>query len=158
MADSTIQHIDGLDGVVDSLLQLPIDIQQKILVNSGRKAAEIFAEDARNRAPVEDEKLAAAHGGKYEHTSGALCASIHVAKKSKLPQGVVLGYSVVAGNAAAYYASWIEWGFHHVGTEAFIQIPYMRPAFDSEKEAAIATVVEDIKSGIDSMQNGRIQG
>ena len=156
MAGSTVK-IDGLAEVMANLQQLPADLELKVLTKAGRDAAEVFAQDARSRAPFEDEKFAEAHGGK-EHTPGALRNSIRVVTKKFLPPGMTLGFSVIAGSPQVYWASWLEWGFHHIGSGAFIQIPYMRPAFDSEKEVVLAQLTAAISAALARMQNGRISG
>jgi len=154
MAERTI---DGLDGVLEALQQLPKEIVAKNggVVNAAlRKGAVIVRNAARSQAPVR---------------SGALRNNIALSR-DRNPQrsGAAERYRVgVRGGAEIPYTdnkknrragrvgktytpdgSTYYWRFIEFGTEKMSARPFLRPAFESSKEQALAEIVTELGRGI----------
>ena len=137
--------VTGLAELQLQLSQLPANIERKLLRGALRAGQKVVADMARDRAPSAEPSSTAAQ--KYGAVTGALRSSIRVSARAR---GGNIVASVKAGNRAAYYAGWVEFGtrphtieakdggaisfggkeykrINHPGAQAR---PYMRPALD----------------------------
>lgn len=155
---SNLQHVQGLDGLLDALKALPPEIASK---NGGparaalAKAAKIIRDDARLRVPVD---------------TGAVKANI-VMKRDSRPDrfGVNERYTVgVRGGSLSTYSNTkrnrrkgvvgkkyekqsttFYWRFLEFGTVRAPARPFLRPAFESNHAKAMTAIVETMAKGIE---------
>lgn len=147
----------GLDGLLDALKALPPAVASK---NGGparvalAKAARVIRDDARARAPKD---------------TGAVAANI-VMKRDRQPQtsGANERYLIGVRGGAKKYANTKRnvrkgragkeyktdgntyyWRFKEFGTEKMPAEPFLRPAFESQKERALAVITDTLAKGIE---------
>ncbi|GAB3388119.1 HK97-gp10 family putative phage morphogenesis protein [Lysobacter fragariae] len=133
MADFDVK---GLQGVLNALQQLPREVASK---RGGparaalAKGAKVIRDEARSLAPYDSE-------GDEVHIRNEL-----VMKRDPAPQqsGANERYLVIVRRRAWY------WRFKEFGTEKMRAEPFMRPAFEGKKEAALNVIIETLKTGID---------
>lgn len=139
--------VKGLSELYAFLGQVPVEIEKKIMRSAMRQGANVVKADAMANVPVK---------------SGLLKAGLKVSTKSR--RGVVTA-NVKATGKHAYLARWIEYGtaahfikpknarslfwaglmrdgVDHPGSQAK---PFLRPALDSQAQAALLAVGEAIK-------------
>ena len=149
-----VVRIEGLRGVLDTLKQLPPEIVSK----SGgpvrfalRKAANVLRKEA--QANVQRIIDAPNADGDPSDSTGLLKKSI-IAGRNKLPPGIKGERFVVRvrTNRASYpddrgkNRTAVQIGRQlEYGTEKRRPMPWMRPAFDAKKHAAVQTFVDEVK-------------
>jgi len=154
---SNLQHVKGLDGLLDALKALPPEIASK---NGGparaalAKGARIIRDDARQRVPVD---------------TGAVKANI-VMKRDSRPDrfGANERYTIGVRGGASKYAntkrnvrkgragkeyktagSTYYWRFLEFGSEKAPAHPFLRPAFESNQQRALDVIVSTLTKGIE---------
>lgn len=132
-------RIEGLDEVKRALRELPKKLERNVVRGGLRAAAKIVADEAKRRVPVR---------------RGFLQKSIRIS--SRVKNGLVT-VSVKAGGKGARHAHLVELGTkpHLIGRRGFKSAPirhpgakpkpYMKPAFESKVQAAIATFVDYVQ-------------
>lgn len=138
MADSF--KVRGLDEALANLKQFTIDVAAKAVPKAARATAQVYKEGMKRRVPKK---------------TGGLEKTIRIAKKKPDPR-LIIGYSVRAGSRREFQAFLLEYGFHHVGSGAFIQVPFARPTFDNDSGNALDAFVTSLRQSIASAQNGRV--
>lgn len=158
MANRVTVRIEGLRGVMGVLRGLPKELKAgRIVRRAVRKGGVVIQEGvkANIRRVVAEPNV----GGLPTESSGALEASVTVRRKSpeggKNGEAVSVGVSKLTKRALAtlqgvlgdprYYIWWLEFG-----TERMRPHPVVRPAFDTKKEVALATMVTELNRGIAS--------
>jgi len=126
MANNDEMKIEGLAELHQVLQGLPAKIERNIMRGALRAGTKIIKDQAVLGVPVDE---------------GNLKKSIRIKTSSK--RGVVRA-TVAAGKDEVVYASYVEFG-----TSKMTPRPFMRPALDSTKEAAIAAAVDYIKQRLD---------
>jgi HK97 gp10 family phage protein len=149
-------HIEGLSELNDLLLTLPGAIQNKVMRGALRAGQKVIMDTAKGLVPVgvpsmENIRL-------YGAYMGALRDSIKISTRSSAGKIVC---TIRAGNAKAFYASWVEFGtkahviraqhggklyfggryidkIDHPGAK---RVPFMRQAFDAQYRAGLDAVV-----------------
>lgn len=153
-----IQGVQGLAQLSALLKALPEKLAQKHLRAAVAAGAKLIRNDARSRSPVSSGPKA-----KGAPASGTLKKSIimksipeksHLerqtfyvlAKRGKKLQKVTRrrkGKSTTV-NLDAYY-----WRFVEFGTKYMAAQPFMRPAFEMQKKAAVDAIAARLKSGLE---------
>lgn len=154
----TTINVKGLKELQQFLDQFPAKMEANIMRGALRAGAKPIAEEARKNAPVgptnaKNEKL-------YGGYPGALRDSIRVGAKIDKINSKVVGYARAGGKSSrskadVFYPHFIEFGTrphsnskkgkgdaNHPGISPR---PFMRPALDSQAEAAIVATGEYIK-------------
>jgi HK97 gp10 family phage protein len=149
-------EVDGLSELNDLLTTLPAAIQNKVMRGALRAGQKVIMDTAKGLVPVgvpsmENIRL-------YGAYMGALRDSIKIGTRTS--DGKIV-CTIRAGNAKAFYASWVEFGTKaHVikaqnGGKLFFggryidkidhpgakRVPFMRQAFDAQHRAALDAVV-----------------
>jgi HK97 gp10 family phage protein len=152
----TETKVEGLAELEKLLQQLPANIEKNVMRGALRAGQGVIAEAARQKVPVD---------------SGALRDSIRVTVDGQaLRRGVVSVFvkagGAVKGKVAAFYAHMVEFGtarhwikpknrkslffagiardvVDHPGAQAK---PFLRPAFDENKDAALQAVADYIRA------------
>lgn len=129
-------ELKGVDELRQALRALPWRIAKNVLRGAVRAGAAVVAAEAKRRVPVR---------------RGFLMRSIKISTRAK---GGMVTASVKAGGKGARHAHLVELGtkphliprrgfkaapIRHPGAKAK---PYMRPAFESKVQAAIAAIIE----------------
>lgn len=156
MAKTSVQ-LQGLDGLLDALKALPKEIGAK---GGGparvalAKATRIIRDQAIANAPRDTGLLQEniiMHRDRKPHLAGAAeHYSVGVRRKSrryantKRNKGKGRVGKTYFVDGTAYY-----WMFLEFGTEKMAARPFMRPAFESRKEEAMATIVTELRAGLD---------
>lgn len=128
----TTYRIQGIEQLRANFAAFPKAIATKALGQALAKAAALIRNEAKLRAPV---------------ATGRLAANIIVAKDQK-PQyaGMDARYVVFVkykGKDAPIY-----WRYVEFGTSKMSAKPYMRPAFEVMKEAALKTILQSLSDAI----------
>jgi len=133
MADN---RIEGLDGVLDALQALPREIVSR---NGGparaalARGARLIRDEARRLAPYDAQ-------GDEVHVRDEI-----VAQRDREPQKSGANERYVVGvRRRAWYWWWVE-----LGTEKQRAQPFLRTAFETQKEQAMNAIVDSLRSGID---------
>ena len=150
-------HVDGLDGVLERLRALPPELGSK----GGGPARVALAKGARL---IRDQSIANA-----PRATGLLKDNIIMVRDRK-PNliGASEAYSVGVRRKAKRYSNtkrnrgkgragktyMVEgtafyWMFLEFGTEKMAARPFLRPAFESRKEEALAVITAELNAGID---------
>lgn len=155
--DTDLRHIDGLAKLNDALKQLPDNVAKNILRRSVYAGAKVIRDNARDRAPVFTGSVSEGHpppgtlkrsivmkqiaalSGKYRQT---FFVAVRKGKKYQ-KQGKKGTLS-----QDAYYAGWVEYGHVAKGGKSVPAHPFMRPAWDSGKDAALNAIRDSLKAGI----------
>jgi HK97 gp10 family phage protein len=153
---SSLVITEGFDELTKLLKQLPMELRRKALKSALRKGAEVIADEAKSRAPVD---------------TGALRDSIKARPATRLRNKTAVGYRVVAGDddykGDQFYAAFIEYGFFKqpvrrvgnriwsfprgVGTPTWQPPrPFMRPSLESKRSQASKAIADAVKETIDN--------
>lgn len=139
-----IQSFKGLKELQQALKQLPDRIAKNALRGSVSAGAAVIRKEARDHAPVYQEQVQAGHP-----PAGTLKRAVYQKQINELSNAVKQTFfvGVRAGkkyqkqgkngqlSQDAYYASWIEFG-----TSKMSARPFMRPAFEGKKTAAVEAI------------------
>ncbi len=148
----TTINVKGLKELQRFLDQLPAKIEANILRSALRAAAKPIAESARQSAPVGEPSDTAKR--RYRVYAGALRDSIRISSRidrrnSNVTASVKAGGKVRKTGADVFYANFLEFGTnpHGGGSQnpGIAPQPFMRPAIDSQAEAAVTAAGEYIK-------------
>jgi HK97 gp10 family phage protein len=138
MADSVTMHVDGLKELEKKLRELGPDIARNALRAGVRAGANLIKDDAVRNAPEDTGTLKKATYIK------------HIRERSNNYQqtffvGVRHGKKYAKRGQDAYY-----WRFVEFGTAKMSAKPFLRPAFERKKEAAVGAIAARIKIRIDA--------
>lgn len=136
MADSF--KVKGLDEALANLRKFGVDVAAKALPKAARAGAQVFKDDIKPRIPQK---------------SGKMAKTLRIAKKKADPSQII-GYSVRVGSRREFQAFILEYGFHHVGSGEWVQIPFMRPSFDQKSGDVLAAFVASLRQSIDAAGSG----
>lgn len=175
MFDSVVIKVDGLDVLEARMQSLAADVQNRIARAAVGAAARVVAGEARLRAPRAEAAHWRSKGVKVP--PGTLARAITAARSriESAPGREVWrvfarhGKKQQAKGLDAFYAGWVEFGHYYVPRKgklgASLQLrrklrqmssavfvpgrPFLRPAFDAKKEAALAAMVDQLKQRLD---------
>jgi HK97 gp10 family phage protein len=151
----TTVTVQGLDGLLDRLKALPKEISGKAggpVKLALKRGAELIAEESKRtlqasiNAPNAD--------GTIAESTGLLKKSIQVKRSTKPPRGVAEKVSVRVkrgktpdGTSVTAYGKYMEFG-----TAKQRALPWLRPAFENKKEAALDVVVSALRKAIEKSE------
>lgn len=147
----TERQVEGLDGLLDRLKALPKEISGKAggpVKKSLQEGAKLIAEEAKttlqaaiNRPNVD---------GTIANSTGLLKSSIQVKRATRTGRGIAEKVSVrvkrgktADGTSVTKYGKAMEFG-----TRKQVGTPWLRPAFENKKEAALARVVSALQEAV----------
>lgn len=132
---SISMEVQGLAELKRRLEQLPQAIQSKIMRGAVSTAAAVFREEAERHAPEYTGTVQNGHPPPgtlkkaiYQVRVREECFGTREAWKVSVKRGKRDGVD-------AYYGSWVEYGTVHM-----VAHPYMRPAFELQKENAVRVI------------------
>lgn len=144
-------QVEGLDGLLDRLKALPKEISGKAggpVKRSLIAGAKLIADEARRT--LQDAINQPNVDGTIAESTGLLKSSIQVKRAAKPPRGVAEMVSVRVkrgktpdGTSVTKYGKAMEFG-----TVKQTGHPWLRPAFENKKQAALDTVVSALRSEI----------
>lgn len=147
--------IEGLNELRMALQQLPERIQRKALANSVAKGARIIGNDAKRRVPVLKEfdprrtpgllkRLIRVTRGVRRNTEAAAFVSVRrMTKKQVTEFKAKTGHKGADNPFDPFY-----WTFVEFGTSKMAARPFLRPAFDHNKEAAARAIGAELGAAI----------
>lgn len=151
----TSMKIEGLDQLRRNLRDLPINVQTRVLGNAVAKGAKVIADEARARAPVLKEpddrrepgllkRMVRATRGVRRDSEAAAFVSV------RRLFGKALGrFKEKSGKSGSHGDPWywkfVEFEFGNSNARAQ---PFIRPAFDTKKEAAAEEIKRALADGI----------
>lgn len=139
----TIQ-ITGLSDLEKRLEGFADKLAKNILSGAIRAGAVVIQKEARALAPVSDVSHKLGKGSKaVEIQPGHLRKSIKVRLAPRKSRSVPIEYWVYVSKKAWY------WKFVEFGTSKMNRKSFMRPAFDTHKEAALERIKEYLSTRID---------
>lgn len=111
-----------------------ITVEHKVTAQQRRRDARAVLREYAERIQQRAEEL-------VPHDTGAL----HLSIRMELTEG---GFTIYAGEGLPdARARFQEYGFHHIGSGAFIQNPYLRPAFEQYRDALIRDFIAAVVGG-----------
>lgn len=151
MSTSVTFRIDGLAEILRKLQQLPDRVERRVVRRAVAAGAALMRDQAIANAPVYTGNVAAGHP-----PPGTLKKSVYMKYINELsgPARTVYFVGVRHGktrqsvgkagrNLDAYYFKFVEFGTSKMAAE-----PFLRPAFDTKKGAAIDAITETMSAGI----------
>lgn len=140
MAD-TFLKLDGFKELAAAMRELPERVAKNVLRSAvGAGAAEIRKE-AKLRAPSDTGRLKSAiYQKQIREASGQYKQVFFV--------GVRVGAKRKKGGKKDYSQSAYYWSFNEFGTAKMAARPFMRPAFESHKEAAVDAIAKKLDERI----------
>ncbi len=141
-----LQHVKGLSQLSAALKELPLRIARNALRQSVAKGALVIRDEAKVRAPVSNGPVAP-----DDPLPGTLRRAIVIKHDAQRSNAFSQTYVVAVrqgkryrrrgkkGNRSqdAYYWRWVEFG-----TVKMSARPFLRPAFEAKKQAALAAIIE----------------
>ncbi len=139
-------QIDGLKGILDAMAKLDDKVQKKAVHAALRAGAKPIQEAARRNAQAIDDPRTAENIARQVKTRGLSRTSV---RRMGADAGVGVGVLRPHGNRRGltkdeYLAGWfVEEGTAHVAAR-----PFMRPAAESNHEAALDAIVASLQQSI----------
>jgi HK97 gp10 family phage protein len=141
-----LQHVKGLSQLSAALKELPLRLARNALRQSVAKGALVIRDEAKVRAPVSSGPVKP--GDPLPGTLRRAIVIKHDAERSNafsqtyvvaVRQGKRYRRRGKKGNRSqdAYYWRWVEFG-----TVKMSARPFLRPAFEAKKQAALAAIIE----------------
>lgn len=143
MADE-FMSLSGFRELAAALRELGPRVAKNALRRSVSSGAAVIRDAAKSNAPEDTGKLKRAIGIKRSKDArGEMSAKYQVfvrqAKNGSIGQKNVKAY----GKFDAFYARWIEFGTSKMPAQ-----PFLRPAFESQKENAVESIKEKLTDGV----------
>jgi HK97 gp10 family phage protein len=125
--------IKGAKELERKLLSFEPKLAKKIVRTALRDGAKLILEAAKANVPV---------------ATGALRDSLKVRamRKRRFTYGIMVATAAGWFKGEQFYGAFVEFG-----TSRLAARPFVRPAFDSEKDAAEKTIVDGIRQGIEQV-------
>lgn len=147
-----LQYVTGLTELSAALHELPLRIGRNVLRRAVSSAAAVIRDEARQRAPVLTGEMRRDIQIKRERASTDLRAMysvfVRAGKKSRL-----------AGKGRDVDKDSYYWRFVEFGTSKMAAHPFMRPAFESKKMAAVdamkSSLAESIPREVENLPGAR---
>lgn len=155
--------LEGLQGVISALKAIAPEMKAgRVVRNAVRKGAIVIQQE--EQANVRRLVAETNRGGEPSKSTGALEHAITVRRRR--PPGGSFGevFSVGVSKVGArvlraigkalgevHDPRYYQW-FLEFGTEKMQAHPFIRPAFEAKKDEALATIVEQILSGLERVQ------
>lgn len=143
MSSVTI-HVDGLRELEKKLLALPDKVNRRVLRKAVSDGAAVVRDEMRIRAPLYTGSVSQGHP-----PPGTLKKAVFMSHARTSHQGyeafvVGVRHGKKAGKTGdAFYFRFVEFG-----TVKMAPRPFMRPAFDVKKEAALQAITASLADGI----------
>lgn len=147
----TTVQVQGLDGLLDRLKALPKEISGKAggpVKKSLLGGAKLIADESRQTLTSSINQPNA--DGTISNSTGFLLKSIIVKRAAKPPRGVAEMVQVRVkrgktpdGTSVTAYGKYMEFGRENQQAH-----PWLRPAFENKKEAALGVIVSALKDAI----------
>lgn len=148
-------QIEGLDGLLDRPKKLPVEISGKAggpVKRSLLTGAKFIAESAKQHLQASINQPNA--DGTISRSTGLLMKSIIVKRSTKPPKGVAELVSVrvkrgktETGQSVTAYGKYMEFG-----TDKQRALPWLRPAFESNKEKALQVITSALRTEIEKAE------
>ncbi len=148
-------HVEGLEALRRNLRQLPLDVQANVLSKAVEAGAVVIRDDAKPRVPllrIADarrirgllQRMVLATRGVRRDSEAAAFVTV-----KRLSKGAVAKFKKASGKGAASNPNdpWY-WRFIEFGTSKAAAQPYLRPAFESKKEAAVEAIKKELAAGV----------
>ena len=133
MAVTTRSQVVGFKELEQVLKELPVRLAERELVNATRAGANVIRKEAQARAP---------RGGVPSQMSekfGPLHKKIRAVRVKKTP----LSVEFAIDSGSAFYGSFLEFGTKNIRAR-----PWLTPAYDVAKDAAIQKLGDRLAKGI----------
>lgn len=164
MAESV--RVDGLEGLLQSLRQLPKELQGKPLQSGMRKGGNLIRDEARRRAPrasgflakqivvrraaaKDRRKAGVGPGGEY-FTVGVRTGKTVKYANTKRNRQQGRGGKLYEQSGWAYY-----WRFLEFGTKNMRAKPFLTPAAEARGPQAAQVMIDETRNAIDKIMKAR---
>lgn len=140
-------RLEGLKGVIDTLKQLPPELVSKrggVVKAALRKGAVIVQKEMQRNV---DRIIAEPNvDDRPTKSTGALLAAVKIRRRRSVDGGGNgEALSVGPGKKLGKFYAW----FLEYGTERMRPHPFVRPAYEATKDAALSAIVQGLISGVD---------
>lgn len=161
MADSVTMQITGLQDLNRMLTGLPQSLQTRVLRGMTATGASVIRKEAILRAPVYTGEVSQGHPPPgtlkkaiFQYRLSRECTPTRETFIVDVRKGKTIGKKGRINANDAFYANWVE-----RGTAKMAAKPFMRPAFETKKQAAVeamrAYLIERLP---DAVAGARIAG
>ena len=140
----TVQVL-GLKGVEDALAQAGPKLAKRALRKALRAGGEVMVDAAKGRAPVLKQGTPQRKPGELRDSIG-MVVKLSPTKESGTVRIGPLRDKAKGKNSPGIWGSFVEFGSVHGAAQ-----PFMRPGFDSSKEAALDKFTEVIRAGVETL-------
>jgi HK97 gp10 family phage protein len=138
MASTVSVKIEGLEGIKQAMKDISNEVNKRIARSATLAGSQIVKEAAIKNAPVLTGNLKKNIILK-RNTNTNLTSEFLVTVR----QGKRTKKQITQGLGDAFYAKFVEYGTVKMAAQ-----PFIRPAFDNNKEAAANAIIERLKTGI----------
>jgi HK97 gp10 family phage protein len=146
MADTGTIKVEGLAELFDNLASFDAKLRNKYLKAAGKAAGSYLAERAREKAPMITKPTRQRMPGELKRSIGF---KVSLTKK----KGLVVRIGPQFTKGGEFKRSPGFWGkFVEYGTVTASARPYLRPAFDTGKAAALDAFTSKLKEQIESFK------
>lgn len=150
-------EVQGLSGLFEQLQKVDDKLSDKILAKALNAGATAIKKDAKKRASVAEKShiMRYSRGGKVKVEPTLLRQSIRQRKIKKKEmakaglQGAAVGIYIGKGTKQKLYPRY--WHFIEYGTPHHPAVPFLRPAFEHNKQLALDKFVAKLSSEIDKV-------
>lgn len=165
----------GLEALQEAMTQFDKKLHDKALHSASRVAIGVIAKEVKIQAPASehayrrymssgqggDGKRAKRGEGRYRiQQAGLLRESIKVRKLKKQEMakiGAESAYAIYIGKGKKQKFYPYYWSFVEFGTAKMLPIPFLRPSFDRQKQAAVNKFKSKLSANIEKIK-GEIDG
>ena|ERR1035437_1025047 len=140
----TVQVL-GLKGVEDALAQAGPKLAKRALRKALRAGGEVMVDAAKGRAPVLKQGTPQRKPGELRDSIG-MVVKLSPTEESGTVRIGPLRDKAKGKNSPGIWGSFVEFGSVHGAAQ-----PFMRPGFDSSKEAALDKFTEVIRAGVETL-------
>jgi len=159
-------RVNGLDGLLQSLLQLPKELQGKPLQSGMRKGGNLIRDEARRRAPrasgfLEKQIVVRRAAAKDRRKAGVgpggeyFTVGVRTGKKVKYAN---TKRNRRQGRVGKLYeqSGWAHyWRFLEFGTKKMRARPFLTPAAEARGPQAAQVMIDETRSAIDKIMKAR---
>jgi HK97 gp10 family phage protein len=142
--------VSGLADLEKTLLELPDKLAKNVLVGGVRAGANVFRTEARQRAVVaEKEIIRKFHGQKLTIQPGFMQKKIASWRSRRTQYAVTFNMGIIGWKDRFNKFFPFYWRFIEFGTSKISAKPFLRPAFEAKKAAAIEAMRDYLDKRID---------
>lgn len=144
MADLVKIELKGAKDLNKTIKQLPIELQKRVYVQSMRKGAVIFRDEAKMRAPYGTDFQKRSYVKKKKGIATTHFVKLRDEIKITVTKKTDISFELAVHVGSAYWGMFGEYGTSHQPAH-----PWLRPTFDAKAQEALDVVGESLGKGVE---------